>query len=101
MVSTAKDIIICQKWRGTFSHDGGALTNQGIHHIDLIRYLGGEIKNISCKMSTLGAKIEVEDTKLLVILSLKKIMLLEVLRLPHVQGQLILKQQYRLLAQKE
>ena len=50
------------KWRGTFSHDGGALTNQGIHHIDLIRYLGGEIKNISCKMSTLGAKIEVEDT---------------------------------------
>ena len=34
------------KWRGTFSHDGGALTNQGIHHIDLIRYLGGEIKNL-------------------------------------------------------
>ena len=23
-------------WRGTFSHDGGALTNQGIHHIDLL-----------------------------------------------------------------
>ena len=22
------------KWRGTFSHDGGALTNQGIHHLD-------------------------------------------------------------------
>ena len=24
-------------WRGTFSMDGGCLTNQGIHHIDLLR----------------------------------------------------------------
>ena len=24
------------KWRGTYSHDGGALTNQGIHHLDLL-----------------------------------------------------------------
>lgn len=50
------------KWRGTFSHDGGALTNQGIHHIDLLRYLGGEVKKVNSTMSTLGAKIEVEDT---------------------------------------
>jgi UDP-N-acetyl-2-amino-2-deoxyglucuronate dehydrogenase len=49
-------------WRGTFSHDGGALTNQGIHHIDLIRYLVGEPKEVYCKMKTFGAKIEVEDT---------------------------------------
>ena len=26
-------------WRGTYSLDGGALTNQGIHHLDLIQYL--------------------------------------------------------------
>ena len=26
-------------WRGTFTLDGGCLTNQGIHHIDLMRYL--------------------------------------------------------------
>ena len=26
-------------WRGTYSHDGGALTNQGIHHLDLLRWI--------------------------------------------------------------
>jgi UDP-N-acetyl-2-amino-2-deoxyglucuronate dehydrogenase len=49
-------------WRGTFSHDGGALTNQGIHHLDATRYLCGEIKSVNAKMSTLGANIEVEDS---------------------------------------
>ena len=49
-------------WRGTFSHDGGALTNQGIHHLDAMRYLCGELKTVNAKMSTLGAKIEVEDS---------------------------------------
>ena len=51
-------------WRGTFSHDGGALTNQGIHHIDLLRYLVGEVREVNSKMLTFGAKIEVEDTAL-------------------------------------
>ena len=49
-------------WRGTFSHDGGALTNQSIHHVDLIRYLGGEVARVNAQMRTLGADIEVEDT---------------------------------------
>jgi len=49
-------------WRGTFSHDGGVLTNQGIHHVDLLRYLGGEISQVYARMTTLGASIEVEDT---------------------------------------
>lgn len=49
-------------WRGTFSHDGGALTNQCIHHVDLLRYLGGEVKRVNAFMRTLGAEIEVEDT---------------------------------------
>ena len=49
-------------WRGTFSHDGGALTNQGIHHVDLLRYLGGEITKVNTTMATLGVNIEVEDT---------------------------------------
>ena len=48
-------------WRGTFSHDGGALTNQGIHHVDLIRHLGGEVARVNALMRTLGADIEVED----------------------------------------
>ena len=50
------------KWRGTFSHDGGVLSNQGIHHLDLLRYLAGEIKEIFVFMKTQGAKIEVENT---------------------------------------
>ncbi len=49
-------------WRGTFSHDGGALTNQGIHHVDLIRFLNGELKSVRAIMKTLGSNIEVEDT---------------------------------------
>jgi predicted dehydrogenase len=49
-------------WRGTYALDGGASTNQGIHHLDLLRYLGGEIKNVSCVMNTLGVDVEVEDT---------------------------------------
>jgi predicted dehydrogenase len=49
-------------WRGTFSHDGGALTNQGIHHLDVLRHICGEIKRVNTKMKTMGANIEVEDT---------------------------------------
>lgn len=49
-------------WRGTFSHDGGACTNQGIHHLDLLRYLGGEVKRVNAKMNTYGVSCEVEDT---------------------------------------
>ena len=49
-------------WRGTFSHDGGALTNQSIHHVDLLRYLGGPVGRVNATMRTLGADIEVEDT---------------------------------------
>ncbi len=49
-------------WRGTFSHDGGALSNQGIHHVDLLRHLGGEVARVNATMRTLGANIEVEDT---------------------------------------
>lgn len=49
-------------WRGTFSHDGGALTNQTIHHVDLIRHLGGDVARVNATMRTLGAEIEVEDT---------------------------------------
>ena len=48
-------------WRGTYSHDGGCLTNQGIHHVDLLRHLGGEVERINATMRTLGADIEVED----------------------------------------
>jgi len=49
-------------WRGTFSMDGGCLTNQGIHHIDLLRLMGGPVARVCGALRTLGANIEVEDT---------------------------------------
>lgn len=49
-------------WRGTWAMDGGAFTNQGIHYIDLLRYLCGDVKRVHAMMATLGTTIEVEDT---------------------------------------
>jgi UDP-N-acetyl-2-amino-2-deoxyglucuronate dehydrogenase len=49
-------------WRGTFAMDGGCLTNQGVHHVDLLRYFAGNPTMVSAIMKTLGANIEVEDT---------------------------------------
>lgn len=53
-------------WRGTFSYDGGCCTNQGIHHLDLLRYLIGEVETCYAEMSTYGSKIEVEDCAVIV-----------------------------------
>ena len=50
------------KWRGTFAMDGGALTNQGVHHLDLLRLFFGEPKNVFGRARTFGSEIEVEDT---------------------------------------
>lgn len=49
-------------WRGTYAQDGGCLTNQGIHHVDLLRMMGGEVHKVCSLHRTLGANIEVEDT---------------------------------------
>jgi UDP-N-acetyl-2-amino-2-deoxyglucuronate dehydrogenase len=49
-------------WRGTYSMDGGSLTNQGIHHLDLLKQLGGNVKRVISTHKTLGVDIEVEDT---------------------------------------
>ena len=50
------------KWRGTWKYDGGALTNQGIHHIDLLQFFGGAIDYVSCYTSRRLSKIKSEDT---------------------------------------
>lgn len=34
-------------WRGTWAQDGGCLMNQCIHNIDLVRWLGGEVKTVT------------------------------------------------------
>lgn len=50
-------------WRGTFAMDGGgALMNQGIHGVDLMRFFGGKAKGVQGLVRTLVHDIEVEDT---------------------------------------
>lgn len=50
-------------WRGTWAMDGGgALTNQGIHTVDLFQYLMGPVRSVSAHMGTFAhERIEVED----------------------------------------
>jgi len=50
------------EWRGTYSMDGGAYVNQGIHFIDILRYLAGEIEEVNSCFARLGAELEAEDT---------------------------------------
>ncbi len=50
-------------WRGTRRVDGGgALMNQGIHGVDLLLYIAGEVKSVYAVSKTLARNIEVEDT---------------------------------------
>ena len=44
--------------------DGGAYVNQGIHFIDILRYLAGEVEEVNSCFGRLGAKPEAEDTGL-------------------------------------
>ncbi len=49
-------------WRGTWALDGGAMTNQAIHHIDLLRWLVGDVDSVSAIGATQLVDVEVEDT---------------------------------------
>jgi len=50
------------EWRGTWELDGGALTNQASHHIDLLEWMLGEPLSVMAKTGTYLSDIEVEDT---------------------------------------
>jgi UDP-N-acetyl-2-amino-2-deoxyglucuronate dehydrogenase len=51
------------KWRGTWSLDGGgALMNQGIHTVDLLLWLMGDVRRVQSRTTTALHGIEVEDT---------------------------------------
>ncbi|WP_426441668.1 Gfo/Idh/MocA family protein [Bradyrhizobium genosp. P] len=49
-------------WRGTWAHDGGVLTNQASHHIDLLEWFFGDVISVHARATTALAKIETEDT---------------------------------------
>ena len=52
------------KWRGTWAVDGGVLSNQASHHIDLLNWLMGGAESVNAVGTTALAKIETEDTAL-------------------------------------
>jgi predicted dehydrogenase len=51
------------RWRGTWALDGGgALMNQGVHTVDLLLWLMGDVERVYAKAITAFHNIEVEDT---------------------------------------
>src|SRR5712692_9494404 len=51
------------RWRGTLALDGGgALINQGVHTIDLLLWLLGDVFRVQARTATVLHKIEAEDT---------------------------------------
>jgi predicted dehydrogenase len=49
-------------WHGTWELDGGVMSQQASHHLDLLQWFMGPIKNMQCKTATRLMDIEVEDT---------------------------------------
>lgn len=54
-------------WRGTWALDGGVLSNQASHHVDLIEWMMGDVESVYARASTALAKIECEDTAVVVL----------------------------------
>ncbi len=49
-------------WRGTWELDGGgALINQGVHYIDLLQWLMGQVAEVKAFVTTAAHNIAVED----------------------------------------
>jgi len=51
-----------EPWRGTAKFDGGALMNQSSHFVDLVHWLGGNVKSVYSKMDNFIHNLETEDT---------------------------------------
>src|SRR6202049_2824159 len=56
------------KWRGTLALDGGgALMNQGVHTVDLLLWLLGDVTRVQARTATALHKIESEDTAIAIL----------------------------------
>jgi predicted dehydrogenase len=54
-------------WRGTWAWDGGVLTNQASHHIDVLEWMMGDVESVFAKSTTALVDIEVEDTAVVIL----------------------------------
>jgi predicted dehydrogenase len=55
------------KWRGTWALDGGVLSNQASHHIDLLEWMMGDVESVFAMSRTALVNIESEDTAVVVL----------------------------------
>jgi|OpeIllAssembly_1097287.scaffolds.fasta_scaffold00041_8 predicted dehydrogenase len=49
-------------WRGTWALDGGVLSNQASHHVDLLEWMMGDVESVFARGATALVDIEAEDT---------------------------------------
>ncbi|QIM53991.1 Gfo/Idh/MocA family protein [Hydrogenophaga crocea] len=49
-------------WRGTWAQDGGVLSNQASHHVDMLSWFMGDVESVHARGVTALARIEAEDT---------------------------------------
>lgn len=49
-------------WRGTWAYDGGVLTNQASHHVDMLEWFFGDVISVHARATTALVNIETEDT---------------------------------------
>jgi UDP-N-acetyl-2-amino-2-deoxyglucuronate dehydrogenase len=54
-------------WRGTWAFDGGVLTNQASHHVDLLEWMMGDVESVFAKSKTALVDIEAEDTAVVIL----------------------------------
>ncbi len=55
------------QWRGTWALDGGVLSNQASHHVDLLEWMMGPVESVFAKATTALVNIEAEDTAVVVL----------------------------------
>jgi predicted dehydrogenase len=48
-------------WRGTWAQDGGCITNQAIHYVDMMQWLGGPVSSVYAVSRRFLHRMEAED----------------------------------------